>query len=442
MSIVPKDSVRFQVALAVVVTITLSWILSTGLANYFNYLGIKSMRHEALKHPGAYPGPIPEPKFGILDFVLGRPPRSLDRPPAVPPRPPGSPMPGLPPPPGPPPAGQRPAINMPPLNGQPSPPGGPPPRVFTPTELRWVLLRLAIALGLAVLAAMWIGRKLTGPLTELTDGARAFHSRDFEYRVPAQGKSEFTAVATAMNEMAEEVSQHIRSLEDDAQRRRQFLADIAHELRSPVTTMRTMAGALQDGVAEEPQKKTHAVDVLVRTSERMLRLVQDVMELVELDLDRLPITRTEVDLRGLIAEVISSLEGDAVKAGITLLPFESGPPIQANVDPDRITQVLDNIIGNAISYAGKGASVHATIEDSNPIKISIIDTGVGIPANDLPQILDPFYRVSTARTPGENHIGLGLSIARRIVEAHGGRLTVSSDEDKGTCIIILIPKIL
>lgn len=400
MSIVPKDSVRFQVALAVLVMIGLSWVLSTGLANYANYVGTMSVRQEMLRHPELYPRPVPEPQFGISDFLLGRPPRSADR-------------------------------------------AAPTPSNFlTPMELRWVLLRLAIALTLAVLAAVWIGRKLTRPLTELADGARAFHSRDYSYRVPTEGKSEFTAVATAMNEMAEEVSGHIRSLEEDAARRRQFLADVAHELRSPITTMRTMAGALQDGTAHEPERRERAVSVLVRTSERMFRLVQDVMELVELDLDRLPINRSEVDLRSLVAAVMASRESEAEKAGVILESVELGPRVIANVDSDRITQALDNIIGNAISYAGSGATVSVSIQDGNPIRLAVTDTGVGIPAKDLPHITDSFYRVSAARTPGDNHIGLGLSIARRLLEAHGGKLTVASEEGRRTSVTLLIPRFL
>ncbi len=438
MFIVPKDSVRFQVGLAVLVTITLSWVISTGLANYMNYLNIKSMRQTMLEQPGIYPQPIPEPKFNMTDFLLGRPPRQPE-----PPRP--FPMPGLRPPAGMPlPPGGRPGSPQPgfgqPPPMEPPPQNSPPPGMFTPLELRWVLVRLLVALLLAVLAAYWLGNKFTKPLIELADGARAFHARDFKYRVPEYEQSEFAEVATAMNDMAQEVSGHIRSLEADAERRRQFLADIAHELRSPVTTMRTMAGALQDGTADEPHRKERAISVLVRTSERMFRLVQDVMELVELDLDKLPVNRIEVDLGHLVAGVIASNETDAIKAGIILKPFEPGTPVKAKVDPDRITQALDNIVGNAISYAGAGASVSAIIEDGENIRINIIDTGIGIPVKDLPHILDSFYRVNAARSPGENHIGLGLSIASRMVETHGGKITIASQVGKGTTVTIVIPK--
>lgn len=120
--------------------------------------------------------------------------------------------------------------------------------------------------------------------------------------------------------------------------------------------------------------------------------------------------------------------------------FETGEPLWSKDDPDRLTQVLDNIIGNAISYAGRDASVIVHIDDGDPVRITISDTGVGIPACDLPHILNSFYRVNAARTPGEDHMGLGLSIARKMVEGHGGKLLISSTVGKGTTATILIPK--
>jgi len=119
----------------------------------------------------------------------------------------------------------------------------------------------------------WLSARFTRPLTELSAGASAYHAGDFGYRIPTPGNDEFTDVARAMNEMAERVSDQIADLEGDAERRRQFLADVAHELRSPVTTMRTMAGALSEGLANDPQRSSRAVEALVRTSERLLRLV-------------------------------------------------------------------------------------------------------------------------------------------------------------------------
>lgn len=417
MPIVPKASVRINLALAILLTIVLSWILSTGIGNYFNYLSFRSLHQEMIKHPDIYPLPIPEPRFGVREFFTGRPPfpRRLER------RPPHEPAPRP----------ERPPMDRP-NDGT----FRRPPIWF---EVRGILVRLVVALVLAALAGTWLGRKFTKPLTQLAKGADAFHSGDFEYRIPIRGKNEFAAVATAMNEMARQVSDQINRLESDAERRRKLLADLAHELRSPVTTMRTMSGALQDGVADEPERRERAVSALVHTSERMLRLVKDLMELAKLDLNEFPLNMKQVDLCELVSSAIQSHEAESTTAGIVLYPLITDTPVKVMVDPDRITQVLDNILGNAISYAGEGAAVTVSVEVGNPIRIRIADTGKGIAAGDLPYIFDSFYRADTARTPGECHSGLGLSIARRLIEAHGGTLTVSSEEGKGTMVDITIP---
>lgn len=421
MPIVPKVSMRTHLAVAILFTIVLSWILGSGISNYLSYLNYRSFHQQMIKHPDIYPRPIPEPKFGIVEFFTGRPPFPKDHKPG-------------------PQHGLRQELNPPPAG---SPGQRPDRRPRWPSrssfEIRSLLLRLVVALGLAALSGAWLGRRFTRPLTQLAKGAEAFQSGNFDHRIPAKGKNEFTAVASAMNVMAQQVSDQISHLEEDAERRRQFLADIAHELRSPVTTMRTMAGALQDGLAEEPERRKRAVSALAVTSERLLRLVQDLMELAKLDLEDFPLNVRPVDLRELVESVIQSHDTDAAEAGIVLHPMNGAPPVKANVDSDRMTQVLDNIIENAISYAGKGAELRIRLESGDPVRITISDTGKGIGAADMPYVFDPFYRADTARTPGDCHSGLGLSIACRLVEAHGGKLTVSSVEGQGTTVVISLP---
>jgi two-component system, OmpR family, sensor histidine kinase BaeS len=243
-----------------------------------------------------------------------------------------------------------------------------------------------------------------------------------------------------MNEMASRVSGQISRLEDEAQSRKQFLADAAHELRSPATTMTTMAGALRDGLAEEPARRDFAVSALVSTSQRLGRLVQDLMELAKVQLTELPLNLARVNVQELVASAIGSHEAAASAAGIVIHPLASTTPVIAMADRDRIAQVLDNVIGNAISYAGKGIEIRVLLEDGDPIRITISDTGKGISATDLPYVLDPFYRADSARTPDDCHSSLGLSIASRLIDAHGGKLTIVSEEGRGAAVTVELPK--
>ncbi len=452
MRFAPKISVRAQLTLTILLVIVTSWVLSAGLTSYIAYQHVRAIRSQMLQHPDLYPNPIPEPRFEPRDLVFGPQFRlGPPRPPQAPPGPPGPPPPpGSPP--GPPPGGF----------GPPPGPGPAPPRPEAGDPGNIMLSRVAVALLLALLAGTLLGRKLTRRLVELSRGAAAFRAGDFKHRIDVGGGDEFTQVATAMNEMAERVSAQIDTLEEDVKRRRQILADVAHELRSPVTTMRTMAGALQDGLAEDEDRRDRAVKSLVSTSDRMLHLVSDMLELARLDLHELPIHADRIDIRELIGASLHSKAASSEAAGVSLPALEEGPPVIVNVDPDRLTQVFDNILDNAISHAGSGARVRVRVEESDSpgcfgkpvfenrprcfgkplsrnVKITFADDGKGIPADHLPYVFDPFYRVDSARTVSESHHGLGLRIARGLIEAHGGTLTLTSEQGKGTSVTITLP---
>lgn len=420
---VPRTSVHTRLTITVLLAIIVSFTLSTGMANYMGYRDAKAVYQEMLRHPEIFPYPRPAPTFGLREFFLG-PRRGVAEQLRVGPR---LPMP-----------------NQPGMIGPP-PPGtvGPPPQVPPPPRTPGaglLVIRAAIALILALLAGTWLYSRFTRPLVKLEEGAKAFHSGDFKYRIPIEGDDEFTQVAAAMNVMADRVSEQISRLEDDATRRRQFLADVAHELRSPVTTLRTMAGAMQEGLADDPERRARAVESLVSTSDRMLHLVTDLLELAKLDLQELPLNVREVDVREIASAAVHAHAASASDAHVVLHPVEAGPPVMATVDPDRLTQVLDNLLNNAISYAGEGAQVHVIIEDKDPLRIEVSDDGRGIPAKHLPHVFEPFYRADTARTPGDSHSGLGLRIARGLARAQDGDLLLSSVEGKGTTATITLPR--
>ncbi len=415
-----RTSVRASLTWAITLTIIISWMLSSGLANYLNYLSMKTLHQQMLDDPMTYPRPFPEPRFDIWVFITGRP-------------------------------------NMPPpeesdQNNQSSHRtdaahsdhgggfhGRGPGQFPIWIEIRGFLVRLMFAIGLASVTAAWIARRYTKPLNALTSGVEAYQAGNYDYRVPTGENNEFDAVATAMNNMADQVNRHIQRLEDDAKRRKQFLANIAHEFRSPVTTMRTMAGALQDGMADEPDRRKRALDALVGNSERLLRLVQDLMELARLDLDHFTLDKHPVELVGLLKAVVPTYTASAQQHGITLHPLEADGAVMVDADKDRILQAVDNVIGNAISHAGSGCDLWVKIIVDQQITILIQDNGKGIKPEHLPYLCDPFYRADAARTPGDKHSGLGLSIASRLLEAHGGRLEIDSEDGVGTSVRLVIP---
>jgi signal transduction histidine kinase len=242
-----------------------------------------------------------------------------------------------------------------------------------------------------------------------------------------------------MNQMAERIGDQVQALQADSRRRQQLLADVAHELRSPVATLKTMAEALRDGMAVGPERSERATRAIVESAARMERLVNDLMDLARLDMDEFPLHRKPVDLRTVAVDCVRRHSQAAEGAGIRLHPVAEGALAVVSGDPHRLAQVLDNILDNAISHAGSGAEVSVTVEAGNLVVVTIADTGRGISAEHMPYVFDAFYRGDPARTPGDRHSGLGLRIARGLARAHGGDLTIESAEGKGTRAILTLP---
>jgi two-component system sensor histidine kinase BaeS len=273
----------------------------------------------------------------------------------------------------------------------------------------------------------------------LAEGASALRSGSFGHRVPLSGSDEFGRVATSMNEMAERIAEQIGELEEDSRRRQQLLADVAHELRSPVASLKTMAEALRDGIASGPQRTKRASQAIADSAARMEGLVNDLLELARLDLHELPLHLQPVDVRAAVADCLRRHKQEAEEAGIAIETLKRSGPALVSADPHRLAQILDNLLDNAISYAGEGADVSVTVASGDPVSIIVADSGRGIAAKDLPYVFDAFYRGDAARTPGEHHSGLGLRIARGLAEAHGGALRIESVEGEGTRAILTLP---
>lgn len=458
MRFVPRLSVGAQLTAAIFLAIALAWVLSAGTSSYVQYQRLRSLRRQMLARPDLYPLPIPEPNFSFWDFLVGprlqlappsnRPlgpqPQQVPRPGGAQPYRPAAPLVGAP--------QHWPNLAQPPgvaplqPNGQPLQPGiapapdRPPPPEQRPGVGAMLAVRAAIALLLALAAGRWLSWRFSRRLNELAKGAGALNAGDLRYRVPEGGEDEFAQVAATMNRMAERVAKQICDLEDDAEKRRQFLADVAHELRGPVATIRTMAGALADGVADDPDRKQRAVNSLLRTSERLLHLVNDLLDLAKLDLKELPIHRRKVDLAELAAAAVESHTAAASQAGITLHGVQAAETVMALVDPDRLTQVLDNLIDNAVCYAGSGAEVRVTVEGGEKARVTVADTGRGIPRAHLRRVFEPFYRVDAARTASDGHSGLGLRISLALVRAMDGELTLTSAEGDGTTAVVTLPR--
>jgi two-component system sensor histidine kinase VicK len=237
------------------------------------------------------------------------------------------------------------------------------------------------------------------------------------------------------------VLQDVTEMEKLEQSRRDFVANVSHELRTPLTTIKSYAEALDDGALDEPPLADRFVGVIRSETERMIRLVTDLLHLSRFDSHRNQLRRQKTDLAEMLEEVVDRFSFQLRQKAITVTVKVEKKLKTAWLDRDGIDQVLDNLVSNAIKYTLDGGSIDisAKIKEAGQLAIAIKDTGIGIPKKDLNRIFERFYRVDKARSRNMGGTGLGLSIAREIVRAHGGSILLDSESNVGTVVTVLLP---
>ncbi|MEK4513566.1 cell wall metabolism sensor histidine kinase WalK [Paenibacillus sp. FSL K6-2524] len=224
--------------------------------------------------------------------------------------------------------------------------------------------------------------------------------------------------------------------------RREFVANVSHELRTPLTTIKSYTEALEDGAMNDPDLGPRFASVIQNQTERMIRLVTDLLHLSRLDSKEALLRKQPTSVMEMLEEVADRFSFQMQERGIKPTIFIGNRVETAWVDRDQIDQVLDNLISNAMKYTPEGGNIaiEARAADDGGIAISVQDDGIGIPKRDLDRIFERFYRVDKARSRDMGGTGLGLSIAREIVKAHGGTIALQSDHGKGTKVTFTLPQ--
>ena len=308
-----------------------------------------------------------------------------------------------------------------------------------------------IASGVALLVALFLSYRLLRPVHELTHAANLLAAGDLDQRVTVRGHDELAHLGNTFNQMA-------GSLQQAEASRRALTADIAHELRTPLAVQRAHLEALEDGIYDLSLENLKPIEEQTRL---LSRLVDDLRTLALADSGQLELVRTPTDLPALIQRITTALEPRAADRQIEIQQSlsESCPPL--NLDAQRIEQILNNLIDNALRYTPEGGvvSVQCSVvsDQSSPtdhrtphtehripnaasrILITVKDSGPGIPEEALPHLFERFYRADKSRTRAEGGTGLGLSIARKIAQAHGGDLTASNHPEGGAVFTLVLP---
>ncbi|WP_423798982.1 ATP-binding protein [Neobacillus sp. SAB-20_R2A] len=223
--------------------------------------------------------------------------------------------------------------------------------------------------------------------------------------------------------------------------RRDFIANVSHELRTPISMLQGYSEAIVDDIAETQEEKKEMAKVIYDESLRMGRLVNELLDLARMEAGHIQLTMEEVNISTFIKRIIHKFQGLAKDNGIQLLAEIDNEIPTFTMDPDRIEQVLTNLIDNAIRHTPKDGSVtlKVTSEDKG-VRMDVVDSGTGIPEEDLPFVFERFYKADKARTRGRSGTGLGLAIAKNIIDAHRGHISVQSKVEQGTTFSFILPR--
>jgi len=331
----------------------------------------------------------------------------------------------------------------------------------------WLAMAATLAIA-ALLAALHFARALRQPLQQLSDGARALEEGRLDHRVPAQGDAEFATVARSMNTMAAALAEH-QSREADARqqleaqvaartaelqgalealrqadaRRRQLFADISHELRTPTTAIRGEAEITLRGRDRMADEYRAALRRIVEGSQRLAGVIDDLLAMARSDIDALALARRPLDLAEPLADALAQAAPLAAERGVQLTcgDADTPPPWTVLADPQRLRQLLMVLLDNAIGYSHRGGSVRVEVRgaERGVLLLEVTDEGIGIEADELPQVFERHFRGSAARLHRAEGIGLGLAIARALAQAHGGSLTLASERGRGTRAQLRLP---
>jgi signal transduction histidine kinase len=307
-------------------------------------------------------------------------------------------------------------------------------------DLLLATVLLLFAGGIAISVGYFLSVALTERIVTLNQAAKEIAQGDLSVRVPVMGNDEMASLTRTFNEMASQLEDAADRQQELDSLRRNLIAWVGHDLRTPLASIRAIVEALADGVVEDAE----TVERYLHTAQREIRslsyLIDDLFELAQLEAGGLQLALSPNSIADLVSDTMESFSELAARREVALEGC-AGPDVDpVLMDAQMIGRVLSNLLGNAIRHTPSGGTVGVeAVRTAEGVRVEICDTGEGISAEDLPHIFERFYRGEKSRSRSTGGAGLGLAIAKGIVEAHGGRIGVESAVGEGTCFFFVLP---
>ncbi len=307
---------------------------------------------------------------------------------------------------------------------------------------RSLALGLLLSLLLTGLVGLILFRQVTGRFRKITAGVAAFERGEFDKKIVVSGDDEIGELAHSVNHMADTITVQVDELKRVDQLRRELIANVSHDLRSPLASIQGyLETILLKGDSLDEEDRTEYIATALRNSEKLNSLVSELFELSKLDARQIEPEIESFSLAELVQDIVLQFAPKAKEKGVSLEPSIEGGLYLVNADISLVERAISNLVDNAIKHTPSGGKVQVNPDKKGPgVEISVIDTGQGIPEEDLPFIFDRFYRVDKSRSRSKaGGAGLGLAIAQKIVELHGSKLDVESTLNRGTKFSFILP---
>nr|WP_245345353.1 HAMP domain-containing sensor histidine kinase [Halobacillus andaensis] len=312
---------------------------------------------------------------------------------------------------------------------------------------RHILQSIFISVGLGVAALItliivwtwYISRTILLPLREIYRATEEVREGNLDYPLTYKKKDEIGRFIKGFNTMR----LHLKQLKEEQKQyessRQQLIANVSHDLRTPLSSIKGYVEGLQDGIADTKEKQDKYYQIIRRKTDQLDRLIEDLFQFSKMELNKFPIHQELVDSQAFLQDVLEEFEMEAEKKGVELSYQKPIPSVTLSIDPERIVQVITNLIENAIRYGAKSLEVNAKVSEQGTFQLAVHDDGAGIEAKEIDKIFLQFYRGEKSRSRELGGSGLGLSIAQSIIQQHSGQIIVQSKPNKGSTFTLELP---